>query len=92
MRVATLNDVEKLVAYTKEIHCELRAHEVPADPIKTKIAEAKKARVHTTLVIGGRDLDAGAVSVRLHGKGPQGARPKAEVIAGILADIKKRRA
>jgi len=29
------------------------------------------------LVIGGRDLDAGAVSVRLHGKGPQGTKPKA---------------
>ena len=44
------------------------------------------------LVIGGRDLDAGAVSVRLHHGGPQGAKPKAEVIAGILTGIKERRA
>jgi hypothetical protein len=34
----------------------------------------------------------GAVSVRLHHGGPQGAKPKAEVIANILASIKERRA
>ena len=34
-----------------------------------------------------------AVSVRLHhGEGPQGAKPKAEVIADILESIKERRA
>ena len=49
-------------------------------------------RVHTMLVIGGRDLEAGAVSVRLHGKGPQGAKAKGEVVAEILAAIKERRA
>ena len=42
------------------------------------------------LVIGGRDMEAGAVSVRLHGKGPQGAKPKAEVVVEILATIKER--
>jgi len=31
------------------------------------------------------------VSVRLHGKGNLGAKPKAEVIAEILATIKDRR-
>jgi threonyl-tRNA synthetase len=98
VRVLTLNDDEKLVAYAKEIHRELRAHEVRAeadfspDPIKAKIAEAEKAKVHTMLVIGGRDMDAGAVSVRLHSKGPQGAKPKGEVVAEILAAIKERRA
>jgi threonyl-tRNA synthetase len=44
------------------------------------------------LVIGARDMEAGAVSVRLHHGGPQGAKPKGEVIAKILADIKERRA
>jgi threonyl-tRNA synthetase len=44
------------------------------------------------LVIGGRDLEAGAVSVRLHHGGPQGAKPKGEVVADILASIKERRA
>jgi threonyl-tRNA synthetase len=44
------------------------------------------------LVIGGRDVDAGNVSVRLHSKGPQGAKPKGEVVAEVLAAIKQRRA
>ena len=58
--------------------------------MKTK--HAKETRVHTMLVIGGRDMEADAVSVRLHHGGPQGAKPKAEVVADILAGIKERRA
>jgi len=42
------------------------------------------------LVIGGRDMEAGNVSVRLHGKGNIGAKPKGEVVAEILASIKER--
>jgi threonyl-tRNA synthetase len=57
-----------------------------------RIERAEAARVHTMLVAGGRDLEASAVSVRLHGKGPQGAGPKAEVAANILAAIRERRA
>ncbi len=53
-------------------------------------AEEKKA--HTMLVIGKRDLDAGNVAVRIHGQGPQGFKPRAEVIADLLAAIKERRA
>ncbi len=49
-------------------------------------------KVHTMLVIGGHDMGAGAVSVRLHGKGNFGAKPKAEVVADILVAIKERRA
>jgi threonyl-tRNA synthetase len=98
VRVLTLNDEERLVTYAKEIIQQLRAEQVRVesdlgpDPIKAKIAEAEKARVHTMLVIGGRDVDAGNVSVRLHSKGPQGAKPKGEVIFDILASIKERRA
>jgi threonyl-tRNA synthetase len=76
---------------------ELRANMVRVDsisaprPVKAKIADAEKARVHTMLVIGGRDLEAGNVSVRLHTGGPQGAKPRNEVITDILAAIKERR-
>jgi len=62
------------------------------DPIKAKIANAEQAKVHTMLVIGARDLEAGNVSVRLHGKGNIGAKPKGEVVADILAAIRERRA
>ena len=64
----------------------------PSNKINGKIQDAEQAKVHTMLVIGGRDLDAGNVSVRLHGKGNLGAKPKAEVVADILAAIKERRA
>jgi len=98
VRVITLSDDEALINYAKPIVNELRANLVRADgdfsatPFKAKIADAEKARVHTMLVIGGRDLEAGAVSVRLHQGGPQGAKPRAEVIANILAGIKERQA
>jgi threonyl-tRNA synthetase len=42
------------------------------------------------LVIGQRDLEANNVSVRLHGKGNQGARPRAEVVAEIVERIRTR--
>jgi threonyl-tRNA synthetase len=97
VRVLTLGEDEKLIAYAKSIVDELRGNFVRCepdfrnDPIKAKIAEAEQAKVHTMLVIGGRDMDAGAVSVRLHGKGNVGAKPKGEVVAEILAAIKERR-
>ena len=90
----TLNDDEALINYAKPIVAELRANQVRVDadfsatPFKAKIADAEKLRVHTMLVIGDRDMEAGAVSVRLHHGGPQGVRPKAEVMADILASIK----
>jgi threonyl-tRNA synthetase len=58
--------------------------------VKAKIAEAEKARVHTMLVIGHRDVESGNVSVRLHGQGNVGAKPTTEVVAGILEKIRTR--
>jgi threonyl-tRNA synthetase len=97
VRVLTIGEEEPLVNYAKAIVQELRANfvRVEADfssnKINGKIQDAEKAKVHTMLVIGGRDMDAGAVSVRLHGKGNVGAKPKAEVVTDILAAIKERR-
>ena len=97
VRVLTLNDDAALVNYAQPIVNELRANFVRVsadfgtDPIKAKIAEAEKAKVHTMLVIGSRDMEASSVSVRLHGKGNIGAKPKAEVVTDILAAIKERR-
>ena len=98
VRILTLGDEEPLVSYARGILQELRSQFVRVEgdfetnPIKAKIADAEKAKVHTMLVIGGRDLEAGVVSVRLHSKGPQGAKPRAEVIADIVASIRERRA
>jgi len=42
------------------------------------------------LVVGNCDLEAGAVSVRLHGRGNFGAKPRGDVVADILGSIKQR--
>ena len=97
VRIMTIGDEEPLVNYAKQIVNELRANfvRVEADfssnKINGKIQEAEKAKVHTMFVIGGRDMDVGNVSVRLHGKGNVGAKPKADAIAEILLSIKERR-
>ncbi len=97
VRVMTIGEDPALLNYAQGILDELRRHQVRAqsdfshDPIKAKVAEAEKARVHTMLAIGPRDMEAGNVSVRLHGQGHVGAKPKDEVIKGILESIRDRR-
>ena len=86
-----------MLEYARAVQAELRAHQVRAeldtssDHIKTKIAAAEQMKVHTMLVIGKRDLEANAVSVRVHGKGNLGARARDEVVADILSAIRERR-
>src|SRR6478752_6630496 len=98
VRILPIGDEAPLLDYSRSILDELRSHQVRAeldsstDHIKTKIANAEQMKVHTMLVIGNRDLEANAISVRVHGKGNLGAKPRAEVIADILQSIKERRA
>jgi threonyl-tRNA synthetase len=97
VRILTIGDDPKLMDYARSILNELRAHQVRAeldessDKINGKIQRAEQMKVHTMFVIGKRDLEAGAVSVRVHGKGNLGARPRAEAVADILLSIKERR-
>jgi threonyl-tRNA synthetase len=97
VRILPIGDEAPLLDYSRSIQKELRDHGVRAeldassDHIKAKIANAEQMKVHTMLVIGNRDLEANAVSVRVHGKGNLGAKPRAEVIADILQSIKERR-
>ena len=77
-----------MLDYPRAILDELRAHEVRAeidkstDNINGKIQRTEQMKVHTVFVIGMRDTDADAISVRTHG----------EAIAEILQSIKERRA
>jgi len=97
VRILTIGDEPALVDYARKIDSELRAHQVRSevdlstDKINGKIQRAEQMKVHTMFVIGKRDMDADAVSVRVHGKGNLGAKPHAEVIAEILSAIKERR-
>jgi threonyl-tRNA synthetase len=83
VRVITLNDDEALIAYAQPIVAELRANMVRVDadfsatPFKGKIANAEQggarlltSRLAGTLAPPARDLEAGAVNVRLHHGGP----------------------
>ena len=95
VRILTIGDEPKLMDYARSILNELRAHHVRAeidessDKINGKIQQAEQMKVHTMFVIGKRDMDADAVSVRVHGKGNLGAKPRAEAIAEILQAIKE---
>ncbi len=98
VRVLPIGDEAPLIEYARAIQAELRAHEVRADldassdHIKSKIASAEQMKVHTMLVLGQRDLEAGNVSVRIHGQGNVGAKPRTEFVTDLLAAIKERRA
>ncbi len=97
VRILTIGDEPQLVDYSRAILAELRSHQVRAeidtstDKINGKIQHAEQMKVHTMFVIGKRDMEANAVSVRVHGKGNLGAKPRGEVIADILQSIKERR-
>ncbi len=98
VRILTIGDEPELIDYARKIDNELRANfvrsdvDLGSDKINGKILRAEQMKVHTMLVIGKRDMEADAVSVRIHGKGNLGAKPKGEVVADILLSIKERRA
>src|SRR5881398_1288095 len=97
VRILTIGDDAKLIDYARSILRELRAHQVRAeidessDKINGKVQRAEQMKVHTMFVIGKRDMEANAVSVRVHGKGNLGAKPRTDAIAEILLSIKERR-
>jgi threonyl-tRNA synthetase len=96
VRVLPIGEEPPLLEYARAVQAELRAHQVRAeldassDHIKAKISAAEQMKVHTMLVIGNRDMEASAISVRVHGQGNLGAKPRAEVIADILQRISTR--
>jgi threonyl-tRNA synthetase len=96
VRVLTIGEEGPPVDYAKGIVQELRAGMVRAegdygsDRLGGKIQRAEQAKVHTMLVAGPRDVEANAVSVRVHGKGSLGAKPRAEIVAGILKAARER--
>jgi threonyl-tRNA synthetase len=98
VRILTIADDPTLLDYARSILKELRAHQVRAeidestDKINGKIQRAEQMKVHTMFVIGKRDMEADAVSVRVHGKGNLGAKPRDEAISEILQSIRERRA
>ncbi len=96
-QVRVLPVTEAQIDYAKGIVAELRAQQVRAelefsnDKLMGRIQRAEESRVHHILVVGQREQEANAVAVRIHGQGQQGVKPRAEVVADILAAIRERR-
>lgn len=96
-QVRVLPVTEQQLDYARGLVAELRGQMVRAglefsnDKLQGRIQRAEADRAHHILVVGQREQDAGAVAVRIHGKGPQGVRPRAEVVADILQSIRERR-
>jgi threonyl-tRNA synthetase len=96
VRILTIGDDPKLIDYARSIRKELRSHQVRAeldessDKINGKIQRAEQMKIHTMFVIGKRDMDADAVSIRVHGKGNLGPKPRTQAVAEILDSIKAR--
>ena len=94
VRILALGDAQN--AYAQSIFDELRRANVRAeidisgDKIGAKIRNAELAKVHTMLIVGPKEQDAGKVAIRIHGKGDQGAQPRDSTIAQIVSDIKTR--
>jgi len=97
-QVRVLPVTQEQIAYGEDIVKELRSHFVRAtlefsnDKLQGRIRRAEETKVHTMLIVGSRDQAANAVSVRVHGQGDLGSKPRAVVVADILKAIRERRA
>jgi threonyl-tRNA synthetase len=98
VRILTIGDEPALIDYARKIDNELKENfvrsdvDLSSDKINGKIQRAEQMKVHTMFVIGKRDMEADAVSVRVHGQGNLGAKPRADVIVDLVQAIKERRA
>jgi threonyl-tRNA synthetase len=96
VRVLPINDDPVVAEFTEALVAELRAAgvrcelDISPDKVNAKIARAEQQKVHTMFVVGKRDVEAGVVSVRVHGKGNLGAKPRAEAVADVLEAIRSR--
>ena len=87
---------DEQIDYANDVVAELRKHGVrvstdtTADKIGARIRRAETDKVHTILLVGQREQEAGNLAVREHGKGDLGAKPKSDVIKDLLNRIKTR--
>jgi len=97
VQVAVLPISDKLNEYAGRVYESLRNAGVRAtldggqEKIGAKIRNAELLKVPCMLIVGQKEADAGAVSVRRHGKGDQGSQPLDQFIPEILREIAERR-
>jgi threonyl-tRNA synthetase len=89
---------ERHDGYAAEVAADLLAAGLRAEAdlrtesVGKKIAEAEHQRIPCILVVGDKEVEAGAVSLRRRGAGNLGARPLAELRAELVAEASSRAA
>ncbi len=87
---------EKFAVYANNVAAELRAagFRVHVDErnekLQAKIRDAQMQKIPYMLIVGGKEAEAGTVSVRHQSKGDLGPRPVAEFIADLRQQIDSR--
>ena len=97
-RILPIGDDPKVLDYSMSILNKLRRSKFALGSIRARTTSTAKSsaseqmKVHTMFFMGKRDMEAIAVSIRVHGKGNLDAKPRAETIADILQAIRQRSA
>jgi len=98
LQAIVLPVAERHDEYATAVAGELSAAGLRAEPdlrtesVGKKIAEAEHQRIPCILVVGDKEVDAGAVSVRRRDQGNLGARPLADLRAELVAESASRQA
>ena len=94
VRLVPISD--KTSAYGQELLGQLQAAGVRAsldahsDKLGAKIRRAELEKVPYTLILGGKEAEAGAVSVRSRARGDEGVMPFAQFAEQVQAEIRQR--
>jgi threonyl-tRNA synthetase len=96
VQVAVLPVSEKVAAYAAQVRDELKAAGIRVylddrnEKLGAKIRDSEMQKVPYMAVVGGKEAEAHAVSVRHHGKGDLGARPVAQFVTDLQAEVAAR--
>src|ERR1700726_4198707 len=87
---------EKISVYATNVTAELRAARFRAhlddrnEKLQAKIRDAQLQKIPYMLIVGGKEAEAGTVSVRHQSKGDLGPRPLAEFVADLRKEVDSR--
>jgi threonyl-tRNA synthetase len=87
---------EKVIDYAKHVTETLKRHGLRVhlddrnEKLPAKIRDAQMQKIPYMLVVGGKEAEAGTVSVRHRSKGDQGPKPLAEVVEALQKEVESR--
>ncbi len=87
---------EKVLDYAKHVTDTLKRHGLRAhlddrnEKLPAKIRDAQMQKIPYMLVVGGKEAEAGTVSVRDRSKGDLGPKPLAEFVESLQKEVESR--